>query len=998
MKRSTLLKFINVCSLILLVGWGNTYAQNTITGQVIDTNTAEPIPGVNVLVKGSSEGAVTDLNGRYSISAPDAESVLVFSFIGFATKEEVVGNRSTIDIALESDVASLEEVVVVGYGTKRKRDLTGSISQVEPDQVNIVATPNVAEALQGRAAGVAIMTSPQPGGEPTIRVRGTGSISAGNDPLLVVDGFPLVNANLNDINSNDITSIEILKDASATAIYGSRGANGVILVTTKEGKTGQKNISVDSYFGVQTPARLVETLNREEFIDFINAAYINKNGNPVYSEDNPAPPYNTDWQDATFRDSAPIQSHTISLDGGNADTRYMLSGGFFSQDGLISEKAGFKRFTVRTNLDHKFNDWLTIGSHLQVNRSIRDRDDLNSAPINIFRFGWPTMPVRNPDGSFYFANEDPQHSSYIDGLWNPVAEAGAITDQITRNRILGDIYAEIRLGENLTFRTNLGADISSTKNNFYASRRSWVGRDVGGRGRQIFTTGETLINENILTYSKDWNNHNLVLNGVFSYQQHEGSDLTVDGTNFPTDLTGADNMGLAGQVRPLVSDRFSSKLISYTSRASYNYKGKYLLTLTGRYDGSSRFGANNKWGFFPSVGAGWNIVEEDFLQGVSVLSNLKLRASYGQTGNQEIGNYQSLPRLNQVNYVYNNEYLLGLVETLGNPELKWERSNQFNAGLDIGLMTNLITFTVDYYRIRTQDLIYNVPIPTSSGFASMLQNIGEVENKGIELSLDARLIDRAVKFNIGGNMTINKNQVVELYGGVDEIMVSSNEHGLRQYLKVGEPVNGLWARESGGIIQNEAEAEAIREIQPLAEPGGEWYVDRNNDKIINQEDDILIGTREPNFFYGVSTNVQYKRFTLDILGQGATGIAVPYTDYLIFGEYQIDNRNYIPSKYAYDRMWREDNPDGTFPKPGAREGYLSDRSNGNRNFFIIKNIRLGYNFSPELFNNQWFKNLNVYVNAQNYLSFANFRGYNPETGDYTQPLPKTLMLGVNARF
>lgn len=987
-------------SLIALFSGGSLYAQQiTLTGRIAGED-GGPLPGASVVLKGSTTGTTADAEGVFSLEIPSAGATLVVSFVGYLTEEVKVPAdvSGPLTVSLTVDRASLEEVVVVGYGTQRKRDLTGAITQVQPRQVNVVSTATATEALQGRVAGLAVMTSPQPGGEPTLRIRGIGSISAGNEPLLVVDGFPLVNANLNDINSADITSIEVLKDASATAIYGSRGANGVIMVTTRGGSEGQNNISVNSYFGIQTPARLVETLSRDEFIDFINAAYINKTGSPVYTEESPAPPYDTDWQDATFRDSAPVQSHTVSFDGGNTNTRYMLSAGLFSQDGLMSEQAGFRRYTLRSNLDHRFNDWLSVGSHLQVNHSITDRDNANSTPLNIFRFGWPTMPLRNPDGTFYYAVDDPQHASYVDGRWNPVAEAGAIKDRVRRNRILGDVYAEIKLNDHLTFRTNLGADIFDSKNNFYASRRSWQGRDVGGRGRQVFITGRTLINENVLTYTNNWNDHNLTVNGVYSYQQDVGSVLTIDGRGFPTDITEADNMELASQVDPPESDKFSSKLASFTARASYNYGGKYLLTVTGRYDGSSRFGADNKWGFFPSVGLGWNISDEAFLQGATTVSNLKLRASYGQTGNQEIGNYQSLARLNQVNYAYNDEYQLGLVETLGNSELKWERSNQLNIGLDLGLFTDRVNLTVDLYRTRTTDLLYDVPIPTSSGFASMLQNIGEVENKGLELTLNSRIIDKAVKWDLGGNVTFNKNQVIELYGGVEEINLGSNEHGLSEYLKIGEPINGLWARESAGPIRDETEAQEARVAQPFAEPGDERYVDQNNDGIINQEDDILIGTTEPNFFYGISTNLEYKNFRLEVFGQGATDIAVPFTDYLVFGEYQIDNRNYIPSKYVYDRMWREDNPDGTFARPGAAEGYLSDRSNGNRSYFIIKNIRLGYTIDPGRLNAMWLKGADVYLNFQNYLSFTNFRGYNPETGDYTQPLPKSIMLGVNLKF
>lgn len=991
------IKYILVLPLFLLFITGALAQGFTVQGKVTDENDVG-LPGVTVLLKGTTIGTATNIDGSFSLSVPDESETLVVSFIGYQTQEVPINNRATINVSLAPDAKALEEVVVVGYGTQRKRDLTGSISQVEPSEVNVVATPNVTEALQGRTAGVSVLSSAEPGGSPTVRVRGTGSISAGNDPLIVVDGFPLVNANLSDINSNDIASIEVLKDASATAIYGSRGANGVIIVTTKQGTAGQKSISVNSYYGIQTPARLVETLNREEFIDFINAAYINQTGQPVYTDANPAPMYDTDWQDVVFRDYAPVQSHTISLSGGSADTKYMLSGGYFSQDGLLSEQSGFRRYTVRSNLDHKFNDRIKIGSHLQVSQSVRNRDTVNMTPANLFRYGWPTTPVRNPDGSYYYASQDPQHSSYIGGMWNPEAEAGAVTDEITRNRILGDIYAEISLGKHLSLRSNFGADLYSSKNNFYANRMSWVGRDVGGRGRQNNITGQTLINENILTYSNLWNDHNLTVNGVYSYQKFQGTYFQLEGTNFPTDITNADNMQLAGQVQPPISDKYSSTLVSFTSRASYSYKGKYLLTLTGRYDGSSRFGANNKWGFFPSVGAGWNIIDESFMQDLPVLANLKLRASYGQTGNQEIGNYQSLAMLNQTNYVFNNEYIQGFVESLGNPDLKWERSGQLNVGLDLGIINNRINMTVDYYRIKTTDLIYNVPIPTSSGFASMLQNIGAVENKGFEFSLDARVIDKSVKWDLSGNATINKNQVLELYGNVQEINLGSNEHGISRYLRVGEPLNGLWGREFDGIIKDEAEVEAVKDVQPFAEPGDERYIDQNGDGLINQEDDILIGTTEPNFFYGLSTNLQYKNFSFEIFGQGATGIAVPFTDYLIFGEYQLDNRNYIPSRYVYERMWRDDNPGGTFPAPGANEGYQSDRSNGNRNYFIVKNIRLGYTIDPELFNAKWFKNLNVYVNAQNYISFANFRGWNPETGNMQFPLAKSLMLGVNANF
>src|SRR5699024_6698508 len=396
--------------------------------------------------------------------------------------EVPINGRTEIDVALQIQAIQGEEMVVVGYGTQEKRDVTGSISQVEPADLNSVSSSNPANSLQGRVAGVSISTDNSPGGAPTIRIRGSSSITASNNPLIVVDGFPLVNGEMNDINSNNIASMEVLKDASATAIYGSRGANGVIMITTKKGIKGQNNLSIDTHFGVQAPARKVETLERDDFIDFINAAYMNQTGQPVYTDENPAPQHNTDWQDVAFKDRSYIQNLTLTFDGGNEKTRYMLSGGYFGQDGLL-ENSNFERFNFRMNLDHNFTDWLKAGANLQVNKSIRNQNNLDLSVrygieelearertitdvfdpgipyiIDIFRFGWPTMPVRNEDGSFYYAKEDPQHAGYVDSYWNPVAQADDITNRTTGQRVFGNAYTEFSFLDHFTFRSTFGTD------------------------------------------------------------------------------------------------------------------------------------------------------------------------------------------------------------------------------------------------------------------------------------------------------------------------------------------------------------------------------------------------------------------------------------------------------------------------------------------------------------------------------------------------------------
>ena len=973
--------------------------QRTVKGTVTDSN-GVPLPGVTIVVKGTQQGTISDVNGNFTIDVPSDAETLVLSFIGMQTQEVGILNKNQINVAMQEDTIGLQEVVAIGYGTMKKSDLTGSVTQVKAEDLISVSTPNPIEALQGRASGVAVINDDaSPGSSPTIRIRGSGSITAGNDPLIVVDGFPLVNDNLNDINASDIESMEILKDASSAAIYGSRGANGVILITTKQGAKGQNNLEVSGSLGISTPMRVPEMLGRDEFLQFINDAYTYSNGVPVYSSSNPAPPYDTDWQDEIISDYAQVQNYSVAFRGGKEKTTYMLSTNIYSQDGMV-QASGFEKFTVRTNLDHEFKPWLSVGTHMQVGRS--QRDVRENPTGNIFRYGWPTVPVKNPDGSWYYATEDPSISSYFEGTWNPVAEASEVTNTLTTDRVLGDIYAIITPAKNVTFKTNFGVDIANEKQYQYYTSKSSAGIGSGstGKGTQTYRRKTSQLTDNILTYSNTWEKHRLTATGVYSWQEYVYEDLELGGSGFANDATGANDFSLATKESiSYSSNKYSNRLISWTARAAYSYAEKYLLTITGRYDGSSRFGANNKWGFFPSIGFGWRIDQEPFMQGNDLFTNLKLRTSYGVTGNQEIGNYKSLSTLSTAYYVFNGSPLLGFAETIGNPDLKWERNIQYNVGVDISLW-NRLDLNFDYYTRQTTDLLYNVPIPTTSGYSSMLENIGEVKNVGLELNINARIIDTDLKWDVSGNVSSNKNEVVELYGDVEKINLGSSTGGISQYLIIGEPVNSLWARESAGIIQTQEQLTAYQKIRSSAKLGEEMYVNKNDDESINSEDYINIGTTEPEFFYGVSTSLFYKNFSLDIYGQGATGIAAQdeNSGYLTFGENQIQNRNYLPTKYAYDRMWSSDNPNGTFPRPGAQEIYLSDRTNGGWHYFILKNVKVGYDFSSQIRNLNWIKELKFYVNAQNYLTSANHRGYNPENGRVDFPYAKTMIFGIRAKF
>ncbi len=979
---------------------GDVQESLSISGVVKDKD-GNLLPGVTIVIKGSTTGVITDINGKYQIDNVQKGSVLVFSFVGMETQEILVENQTVINVSLKADAISLDEVVAVGYGTMRKSDLTGSITQVKSEDLAAVSTSNPIEALQGRASGVSVVNEDaSPGASPKIRIRGIGSISAGNQPLVVVDGFPLVNSNLNDISSSDIESMEILKDASSSAIYGSRGANGVILITTKKGAKGQNNLEVSGSLGIATPARVPEMLGRTDFIEFINEAYTYSNGAPIYSASNPAPSYDVDWQDEIIKNSSTVQNYSLSFMGGKDKTTYMLSGNLYSQEGMV-EASGFDKLTVRVNLDHEFKSWLSVGTHMQVGRS--QRDVRENPTGNIFRYGWPTVPVKNPDGSWYYATEDPTISSYFEGTWNPVSEANEVTNELSSDRILGDVYAVIKPFKNVTFKTNFGVDIANEKQYEYYTSVSTRGIGSGstGTGGQTYRRKTSRLTDNILTYSNVWKEkHRLTATAVYSWQEYVYEDLETSGSGFLNDATGANDMSYASiESLSIGSDKYSNRLISGTARAAYSYADKYLLTVTGRYDGSSRFGENNKWAFFPSVGFGWRVDQESFLENVDAISNLKVRTSYGVTGNQEIGNYNSLPALNTAYYVFDGVPILGFAESIGNPDLKWEKNIQYNVGVDVSFL-NRFDLSFDYYNRKTTDLLYNVPIPTTSGYSSMLKNIGEVKNVGLELSLHARIIDTAFKWDVTANVSRNTNEIVELYGDVDKINVSSSTGGIASYLIVGEAVNSLWARESAGIINTQEELDSYREIRTSAQMGEEMYVDKNDDKTINSDDYINIGSTEPDFFYGISTSFSYKNISMDIYGQGATGIAAQDDNdgYLTFGENQIQNRNYLPTKFAYDRMWSENNPNGTFPRAGAQEIYLSDRTNGDWHYFILKNIKIGYDFSSMINNIDWISELNFYINAQNYFSTANHRGYNPENGRVDFPYAKTMLFGFRAKF
>lgn len=534
--------FRMVFLLVFLMTTVTGFAQNkTVSGIVVD-KAGEAVIGASVLVKGTSNGTITDFDGKFTLSNVPEKGIITITYIGYEGQDISIAGKNTLKVILAEDTETLDEVVVVGYGTQKKTDLTGSVMSVKSEDITSVTANNPVQALQGRVTGVSVVTDSRPGKSPTLRIRGNGSISAGNDPLYVVDGFPLMNGSLNEINANDIASMEVLKDASATAIYGSRGSNGVIMITTKTGAKDSKSLTLNANYGFQMPGRLVETMNHEQFVDFINSAYMNSKGITIYNDENPAPNIHTDWQRETIKSSSPVQDYSISLNGTSGDTQYMMSGGVYLQDGLLSNY-DYNKYTFRTNLQHKFNNFIKLGTHMQYTYSeggLATTTNYDGALTELWRYGWPTLPVYREDGSYAIPNDNPAISSYFDSgiKWNAVNYYNEVKRESSVSRLFGDIYAEFQLAKGLTFKTNFGLDIANTRDYNYITSDYTLSTGTG-QGGNGYSKKISRITENILTYTNTWGKHRLTATGVYSWQNYIYEDLSIDGKGFANDETGA---------------------------------------------------------------------------------------------------------------------------------------------------------------------------------------------------------------------------------------------------------------------------------------------------------------------------------------------------------------------------------------------------------------------------------------------------------------------------
>lgn len=1014
-KRRGLVVLVMICMSTSLFALPSLLVRD-VTGTVTDDK-GEALPGVNVTVKGTQNGTLTSASGTYSLDVPN-DATLIFSFVGFVTQEISVGNRTKIDVKLVSDNQSLEELVVIGYGTAKKSDLTGAVGSVKEDQLREMPAPSLNQSLQGRITGVQVnVNSGRPGGRSNVRIRGFSSINSSNNPLYVVDGVMLPQGNQNQgsqaidfINPNDIVSVEVLKDASSTAIYGARGANGVILITTKKGKPGDGIISYSLDLSVPTAGpKRAKVLNAQEYLDVEDLAYANiKKYDPVgwesgkYAPQDPqlrreqfsklhpdvftkradgtfAPNYDTDW----FREATQnrlSQNHQLNFSGGNNRTTYSLSLNYRDDQGLI--KTSFlRRYSTRLTIDDQVKKWLKIGGTLSYNTQKENLVDINDAVPRQMVEDFPFLPVKYPDGTYANNRDYPQAEGSMSSVHRLMGRQYHQNQQTT----LGSLYGNFTLAKGLDFRSVLGVNSVNREINESQTRTLAVG-EQGTAGKNVYK--EMFWSwENYLTYNKLFaEKHALNAMAGISWQETTGESTGASVRNFATDYFGYENLG-AGATLPSVgsgANRFAFN--SYFGRLNYTLSNKYLFTVTGRLDGSSKFGENHKYAFFPSAAFAWKISDEDFFKSDSNISNLKLRTSYGMTGNSEIPPYSSLPLLSS-NYatIFADSRVVGTgINRLANPNLKWEKTAQADIGLELGLFKGRISLEADYYYRKTTDMLLDAPVPRTSGYAVIRKNVGSMENKGFEFALNTVNIEREnFTWNTNFNISFNRNKVLSLATPADIFGVGgpgiTNQTSV---IRVGESASSFWGLTRLGIWSEAERAEAAEftsyrnNLTML--PGDVKYLDVNGDKAITDADRGIIGDGSPKGWGTLANTVRFGNFDITLDLQFMYG-----NDVMDMNLHASEDRVSIANSYATVLdAWTPTNQGSHVAEiRETRAGYVTNvdtRWIFDGSFLRGRNLLLGYNIPSEVVRKIKLNSIRVYASAQNFFLLTKYPHGDPE--------------------
>ena len=977
---------------------------------VVKDETGEPVIGANVVVKGTTNGTVTDMNGRYSLEVPEG-GVLQISYIGYNTQEVKVGSGDVVNVSLREDSEALDEVVVIGYGTVKKSDLTGAVGSVQMKDVSQVGITSADRALQGQIAGVQVNArTGQPGESMMIRVRGSNSLAGGNEPLYVIDGMPVEKMN-SDINPEDILSMEVLKDASSTAIYGSRGANGVVMITTKRGRTGDTVLEYNGYVGVSSLRKKLDLLGKDDYIAMVNEVSQNDGNGIAITPEQAAMLPNNDWQDLAYQ-TALTHSHQVSVSGGTDKTKLYSSLNYMNQEGII-KGSDYNRFALRINGDQKLARNLSLNASIAYSYGTQNTANSNADGWGAIAYTAmvmaPIQEIRDADGKYTNFSGTPW------GGTNPVGMAELYKNKTVNSRLLANMSLIYEIIDGLTFRVNAGAEVNAGSSDRYIPIGLSAGGKLDGDASKSKSNYYTIINENILTYDKRFNkNHALNLMGGVTFQTYQYNDLGGSGTGFLRDVYETNNLGVASTPGTPSSGYSDYRMASFLGRANYNLMERYLLTVTARYDGSSKFSKNHKFAFFPSAALAWRLSEENFMQDIDWLSNLKLRASIGQTGNQSISPYQTFARLGTSGPIFGDGKDIGFgLSSMANDDLKWETTTQTDIGVDFGFFSNRLNIGFDYYWKQTRDLLYNATLPPSSGYSSMLRNLGRIDNKGFEISINTINMKGKVNWTTNLNITSNRSIVKDLgsdvYGNKIQRIDAPIGGGNWFPLFVGKAPFQLYGYEIEGIYQTDEEARLNGEATKKA--GDYRYKDTDGKAGITTGDKTIIANTQPKFTFGLTNIINWNNFELSFLLIGSVGgdIVNEFNKSItnIGGTWNI-------RKDVWENHWTPENPNAQYARASvATKDYLAfgDPSSvwvENGSYLRFKDIKLAYTLPSQWFAGSRKPNISVYLSGQNLITITSYSHYDPEAswtssavngwdrGVY--PSAKSFTLGLQVKF
>ncbi|MFV0505193.1 MAG: SusC/RagA family TonB-linked outer membrane protein [Bacteroidales bacterium] len=1001
------------------------YAQKTVTGKVTDENGLE-VTGASVFQKGTNNGAITDIDGNYTVKNLSAKDILVFSFIGMKTQEIEVGGQSNIDVIMTNDAIGLDEVVAIGYGSMKKRDLTGAVSSVRMDDAPVNTFSTISHALAGKAAGLQVtQNSAQVGGGATFRIRGAASTGAGNDPLIIIDGFPVSSGSslgsgtrynagstdniLGSLNPNDIESIEVLKDASSTAIYGSRAGHGVIIITTKRGKKQKAQVRYSGNVSVQNIKNGYKVLSASEYMQQRNRYnyenYLKTNGldmykdyitlapghvvpeyNPTYSDADIANANTTDWFDAVTR-TGMMQTHNVSINGGTENTQYLTSIGYTGQKGVIKQN-NMDRFTGKINLDQTISKYVKAGLSLNISRNAFDNAPIGSGEYqaagiisSAVTFN-PTLPIYDENGD-YTVNPD------FSQLPNPVSLL-EITDNTVKDRLMASVYLSVEPIENLVLKANFGIDRQNEKRKIYLPRTTMYGAAVNGQASIGQYDRNDYLMDLTANYTRDFNNHSLSALLGYSFQEFNYESVSAGNQDFLIDAFLFNSLGSGNYEKPSVGSSASkSSLGSYFGRANYSYLGRYLMTLTLRADGASNFAKGNRWGYFPSASVGWRFSDEDFMQGLNpTLSNGKLRLSYGETGNSNVGNRTMDLYDTGYNNVFANSSYIGIYASqLGNPFLTWETTKEFNVGLDLGFLNNRISTTFEYFNRTISDLLVtNKSLPSYNEITTIASNIGETQSQGFELSLNTINID-------SHDWTWSTDATLSLYR--DRWKERDPNWKPAAYQNEEDPIRAIFSYESDGLL---AAGEKAPTHQATLLPGQVKLIDQNNDEVLDDKDKIMIGTQDPAFIFGFNNTLRYKNFDLNIYLYGEINRlrGASYYDAWAMRGYQINQSQNMSTGYM--DTWSHENRGGKYPNIlGSSDYSIGDYIYKKVSYIRCRNITLGYTIPMP---KKILDNIRVYADINNPFIITNWTGIDPETEghQFSYPNVTSFSIGVDVTF